>query len=72
MGDKRILKEGDIVNIDVSAAKSSEAVAYTLKEMTKFAQPGMTTKELDNYGAKILSDFGGTYSNLRFSRMYLY
>ena len=38
--------------------KASEAVACTLKEMRDFAQPGMTTKQLDNYGAKILSDFG--------------
>lgn len=38
--------------------KISEAVALTLKEMRNFAQPGMTTKELDNYGAKILSDLG--------------
>lgn len=38
--------------------KVSEAVAYTLKEMTRYAQPGMTTKELDEYGAKILSGFG--------------
>jgi len=38
--------------------KASEAVAYTLKEMRNYAQPGMTTKELDNYGAKILADFG--------------
>nr|WP_315031190.1 type I methionyl aminopeptidase [uncultured Chryseobacterium sp.] len=38
--------------------KISEAVAYTLREMTRYAQPGMTTKELDEYGAKILSDFG--------------
>jgi methionyl aminopeptidase len=28
--------------------------------MTNYAQPGMTTKELDNYGAKMLSDFGAT------------
>jgi methionyl aminopeptidase len=42
----------------VGMQKASEAVAYTLKEMTKFAQLGMTTKELDNYGARILSDFG--------------
>ncbi len=42
----------------IGMQKASEAVAYTLKEMTKYAQPGMTTKELDNYGAKILSDFG--------------
>ena len=38
--------------------KISEAVALTLKEMSNYAQPGMSTKELDNYGAKILSDFG--------------
>ncbi len=38
--------------------KVSEAVAYTLKEMINYAQPGMTTKEIDEYGAKILSGFG--------------
>ncbi len=42
----------------IGMQKASEAVACTLKEMTKYAQPGMTTKELDNYGARILSDFG--------------
>lgn len=38
--------------------KASEAVAFTLKEMTAFARPGISTKELDEYGAKILADFG--------------
>ncbi len=38
--------------------KAGEAVAYTLHEMTKYAQPGMSTKELDDFGAKILADFG--------------
>ncbi len=38
--------------------KASEAVACTLKEMTKYAQAGMTTKQLDDYGAKILEGFG--------------
>ena len=38
--------------------KASEAVACTLKEMRNYAQPGMTTKQLDNYGADILSSFG--------------
>lgn len=38
--------------------KVSEAVAFTLKEMCKYAQPGMTTKELDDFGGKILADFG--------------
>ena len=49
-----ITKETELVGMK----KASEAVAFTLKEMRNFAQPGMTTKELDNYGAKILSDFG--------------
>lgn len=38
--------------------KAGNAVAYTLKQMIHYAQPGMSTKELDEYGAKILSDFG--------------
>jgi methionyl aminopeptidase len=38
--------------------KASEAVASTLKEMRAYARPGMTTKHLDEYGAKILADFG--------------
>ncbi|WP_289659826.1 type I methionyl aminopeptidase [Flavobacterium panacagri] len=38
--------------------KASEAVAYTLKEMRKFAKVGMSTKELDDYGGQILKDFG--------------
>jgi len=38
--------------------KISEAVAQTLKEMRIYAKPGMTTKELDNYGATILAEFG--------------
>lgn len=37
---------------------ASEAVAFTLKAMKDYAQPGMTTKELDNYGAKVLDEFG--------------
>ena len=38
--------------------KASEVAAFTLKKMKDYAQPGMTTKQLDDYGAKILSDFG--------------
>jgi methionyl aminopeptidase len=38
--------------------KASEAVAYTLKEMRSYAQPGMTTKQLDDYGGQILNDLG--------------
>ena len=38
--------------------KISEAVAVTLREMRNFAQPGMTTKELDEYGGEILNEMG--------------
>lgn len=44
----------------IGMQKASEAVAYTLNEMTNYAQPGMTTKELDHYGASILSGFGAS------------
>lgn len=36
----------------------SEAVAFTLREMIKYAKPGMTTKDLDLYGAELLTGFG--------------
>ncbi len=36
----------------------SEAVALTLKEMREFAKPGMSTKELDDFGKKILRGLG--------------
>jgi methionyl aminopeptidase len=49
-----IKKETELVGMK----KVSEAVACTLREMRRHAQPGMTTKQLDSYGAKILSDFG--------------
>src|ERR1700743_655666 len=49
-----ITKETELIGMQ----KASEAVAYTLKEMRNYARPGMTTKQLDNYGATLLSDFG--------------
>lgn len=49
-----ITKESELAGMK----KASEAVAYALKEMRKYAQPGMTTKQLDNYGATILADLG--------------
>lgn len=49
-----ITKESELIGMQ----KVSEAVAYTLKEMKKFVKPGITTKELDDYGAAILNDFG--------------
>lgn len=42
----------------IGMQKASEAVAYALKEMRHYAKPGMTTKQLDSFGAAILSDFG--------------
>ncbi|RAJ11069.1 methionyl aminopeptidase [Chitinophaga skermanii] len=36
----------------------ANAVANTLKLMREYAQPGMSTKELDDYGKKILEEYG--------------
>jgi methionyl aminopeptidase len=49
-----ITKHSELVGMQ----KISEAVALTLKEMRKYAQPGMTTKELDEYGGRLLNDLG--------------
>lgn len=38
--------------------KVSEAVALTLKEMRNFARPGITTKQLDDFGKEVLSSYG--------------
>jgi len=38
--------------------EASKAVAYTLKAMVEFAKPGISTKQLDDFGGKILADFG--------------
>ncbi len=42
----------------VGMQKASDVVAFVLKEMRAYAQPGMTTKQLDNFGGQILNDFG--------------
>jgi methionyl aminopeptidase len=49
-----ITKHSDLLGMQ----KASEAVAFALKEMRNHARPGMTTKQLDNYGGQILNDLG--------------
>ncbi|WP_243647788.1 type I methionyl aminopeptidase [Flaviaesturariibacter flavus] len=49
-----ITKESELVGMQ----KASEAVACTLKEMRNYARPGMSTEELDEFGAGILEGFG--------------
>lgn len=49
-----ITKESELIGMQ----KASDAVALTLKEMRNYAQPGMTTKQLDTYGGQILNDLG--------------
>ncbi len=36
----------------------SEAAALTLKRMREYVQPGMSTQELDDFGGKILEEYG--------------
>ncbi|GEP91235.1 methionyl aminopeptidase [Chitinophaga terrae (ex Kim and Jung 2007)] len=38
--------------------KVSEVVAVTLKAMREYAQPGMSTKQLDDYGYDVLKSYG--------------
>lgn len=49
-----ITKEYELVGMQ----KVSEAVAITLKKMKAFAKIGMSTKELDNFGAQLLKSYG--------------
>ncbi|GAB3218323.1 type I methionyl aminopeptidase [Algoriphagus aestuariicola] len=49
-----ISKESELIGMQ----KASEAVAIALKEMTRYAKPGISTKDLDLFGAQILADFG--------------
>lgn len=49
-----ITKEAELI----AMKKVSEVVAYALREMIKYAKPGMSTKELDDFGATILKSFG--------------
>ena len=49
-----ITKETELIGMK----RASEAVALTLKEMRNFSKPGMTTKQLDDFGGKILNDLG--------------
>lgn len=49
-----ITKEAELIGMQ----RASKAVALTLKEMIAYAQPGMSTKELDAYGASVLNGFG--------------
>lgn len=49
-----ITKESELIGMK----KVSDVVACTLKEMKKYAKPGISTKQLDDYGAAILKKFG--------------
>lgn len=49
-----ITKEEEFIGIK----KASEVVAYTLKKMRDYAKPGMTTKQLDEFGGQLLMGLG--------------
>ncbi len=49
-----ITNEQELIGIK----KASEAVAYTLKKMREYVKPGMTTKQLDEFGERLLKEFG--------------
>lgn len=47
-----IQNESELIGIK----KASKAVAHTLREMRNYAKPGMSTKELDEFGGKLLME----------------
>lgn len=49
-----ITSEADLTGLQ----QISQAVALTLKHMREYAQPGMTTKEVDDYGGRMLVELG--------------
>lgn len=49
-----INSQADLLGIQ----KVSEAVGITLKKMRAYAQPGMSTAELDEYGGQLLNEMG--------------
>ncbi len=49
-----ITKEAELTGMKII----SEAVATTLKEMREFARPGLTTKQIDEFGGQLLKKFG--------------
>lgn len=42
----------------IGIKEAGQAVALTLKKMREYAQPGMSTRELDEYGFNMLQSFG--------------
>jgi len=49
-----ITKESELTGMQ----KISEVVGTTLNKMRAFAKPGMSTKELDNFGGELLKKYG--------------
>src|SRR4051812_46935203 len=42
----------------IGMQQASDAVAITLKKMREYAKPGVSTKELDEYGGELLAQLG--------------
>lgn len=45
-------------NERIGMQQASDAVAITLKKMREYAKPGISTKELDEYGGELLEQLG--------------
>ena len=56
-----ITKEWELLGMQ----EVSKVVAVTLKKMQEYDQPGMTTKELDEYGGELLQFFGARSAHVR-------
>jgi len=51
-------------NEKIGMQQASDAVAITLKKMRAYAKPGISTKELDDYGGELLAELGASSAPL--------
>jgi methionyl aminopeptidase len=56
--DKNTTMSISTENEIIGMQQASDAVAITLKKMRAYAQPGMSTKALDEYGGQLLAQMG--------------
>jgi methionyl aminopeptidase len=56
--DKNSIMSITTDNERIGMQQASDAVAITLKKMREYAKPGISTKELDEYGGQLLAQLG--------------
>jgi len=56
--DKSLTMSISTENEQIGMQQASDAVAITLRKMREYAKPGISTKQLDDYGGELLAELG--------------